>query len=279
MARLCTAGPWYRRSTSPERACPCCGVRATRWVLGARIGFLPPQACRVWWAGWLPMPLPHACTLHSKHLADARCSQPPARLPTPQVAAGSLNRDGVLVLRALRPAEESTPARIARLTLDAQVGGAQGTGCCFFSLLFMPPLLPPRRGCCCACVGWCGQAACSGLCVSALATCMLPAPTTPCRATPTARNCAAPRPPHPPHRPSARSCARGWMSLGSCTARPLWAPPWPCWPRCSPRACRCWARRGRCGGAGRGERGAWGLGPGAAASGARCTASWGPSTC
>lgn len=38
-----------------------------------------------------------------------------------QVAAGSLNRDGVLVLRALRLAEESTPARIARLTLDAQV--------------------------------------------------------------------------------------------------------------------------------------------------------------
>ena len=39
-----------------------------------------------------------------------------------EVAAGSLNRDGLLVLRALRPAEESTPARIARLTLDAQVG-------------------------------------------------------------------------------------------------------------------------------------------------------------
>lgn len=46
----------------------------------------------------------------------------PSLTSIPQVAAGSLNRDGVLVLRALRPAEESTPARIARLTLDAQVG-------------------------------------------------------------------------------------------------------------------------------------------------------------
>ena len=56
--------------------------------------------------------------------------QPPGPLLRPlclgwcadvQVAAGSLNRDGVLVVRALRPAEESTPARIAKLTLDAQV--------------------------------------------------------------------------------------------------------------------------------------------------------------
>lgn len=47
-----------------------------------------------------------------------------------EVAAGSLNRDGVLVLRALRRAEESTPARIAKLTLDAQVRGwADGRAC------------------------------------------------------------------------------------------------------------------------------------------------------
>lgn len=44
-----------------------------------------------------------------------------------QVAAGSLNRDGLLVVHASRPSAESTPARIAKLTLDAQVsrpGGA-----------------------------------------------------------------------------------------------------------------------------------------------------------
>ncbi|KAL4859036.1 putative cadmium/zinc-transporting ATPase HMA1 [Chlorella vulgaris] len=37
-----------------------------------------------------------------------------------EAAAGSLNRDGVLVLRALRRADESTPARIAKLAMDAQ---------------------------------------------------------------------------------------------------------------------------------------------------------------
>eukprot|EP00887_Chlorella_sp_A99_P006718 scaffold3.g6718.t1 len=36
------------------------------------------------------------------------------------LAAGSLNRDGVLVVRASRLAAESTPARIAKMTLDAQ---------------------------------------------------------------------------------------------------------------------------------------------------------------
>ena len=40
-----------------------------------------------------------------------------------EVAAGSLNRDGLLVVQALRPAAESTPARIAQLTLDAQASG------------------------------------------------------------------------------------------------------------------------------------------------------------
>ena len=47
-------------------------------------------------------------------------------LPAPrgvgdELPAGARNHDGALVLRALRPAADSTPARIARLTLDAQV--------------------------------------------------------------------------------------------------------------------------------------------------------------
>lgn len=50
-----------------------------------------------------------------------------------EVAAGSLNRDGVLVLRALRPAEESTPARIAKLTLDAQVRAGHGVAALYVS--------------------------------------------------------------------------------------------------------------------------------------------------
>lgn len=54
----------------------------------------------------------------SEHITGE--SLPVLRRAGDELAAGSLNRDGVLVLRALRPAEESTPARIAKLTLDAQ---------------------------------------------------------------------------------------------------------------------------------------------------------------
>ena len=49
-------------------------------------------------------------------------SLPVLRRPGDEIAAGSLNRDGLLVVKATRLAEESTPARIAKLTLDAQVG-------------------------------------------------------------------------------------------------------------------------------------------------------------
>ncbi|KAL4459085.1 hypothetical protein ABPG75_013950 [Micractinium tetrahymenae] len=54
----------------------------------------------------------------SEHITGE--SLPVLRRAGDEVAAGSLNRDGLLVLRVLRLAEESTPARIARLTLDAQ---------------------------------------------------------------------------------------------------------------------------------------------------------------
>ncbi|GAB4823392.1 hypothetical protein N2152v2_010438 [Parachlorella kessleri] len=47
-------------------------------------------------------------------------SLPVLRRPGDEIAAGSLNRDGLLVVKATRLAEESTPARIAKLTLDAQ---------------------------------------------------------------------------------------------------------------------------------------------------------------
>ncbi len=40
------------------------------------------------------------------------------------VPAGALNHDGVLVVKAQRPSADSTPARIARLTAEAQVGSA-----------------------------------------------------------------------------------------------------------------------------------------------------------
>lgn len=45
---------------------------------------------------------------------------PMLRRPGDELAAGSLNRDGLLVVRASRPAAESTPARIARMTAAAQ---------------------------------------------------------------------------------------------------------------------------------------------------------------
>lgn len=54
-----------------------------------------------------------------------------------EVPAGSLNLDGLLVVKALRGFQDSTPARIARLTQQAQAscytlsmcGVALGTSC------------------------------------------------------------------------------------------------------------------------------------------------------
>ena len=47
-------------------------------------------------------------------------------LPAPrgqgdELPAGARNHDGALIVRALCASQDSTPARIARLTLDAQV--------------------------------------------------------------------------------------------------------------------------------------------------------------
>ena len=47
-------------------------------------------------------------------------SLPVRRKAGDEVPAGALNHDGLLVVRASRPAAESTPARIARLTQHAQ---------------------------------------------------------------------------------------------------------------------------------------------------------------
>lgn len=135
MARSCTAGPWCLRSTSPGRACPCCGAREMRWAralgfgpgLGSGCGCAPLlRACCLHASACDKLGLPVSlscprCTLRCMHPCWKRAASACPFCPSPQVAAGSLNRDGVLVLRALRPAEESTPARIARLTLDAQV--------------------------------------------------------------------------------------------------------------------------------------------------------------
>ena len=49
-------------------------------------------------------------------------SLPVRRKAGDEVPAGALNHDGLLVVRASRPAAESTPARIARLTQHAQAG-------------------------------------------------------------------------------------------------------------------------------------------------------------
>lgn len=54
----------------------------------------------------------------SEHITGE--SIPVLRKPGDEVAAGSLNRDGLLVIKAVRPAEDSTPARIAELALQAQ---------------------------------------------------------------------------------------------------------------------------------------------------------------
>lgn len=54
----------------------------------------------------------------SEHITGE--SLPVLRQPGDEVPAGALNRDGILVVRAARRAEDSTPARIAALALGAQ---------------------------------------------------------------------------------------------------------------------------------------------------------------
>lgn len=56
--------------------------------------------------------------MSSEHITGE--SLPVLKSPGDEVAAGSLNRDGVLVVRALSLEAESTPARIAKLAMDAQ---------------------------------------------------------------------------------------------------------------------------------------------------------------
>jgi hypothetical protein len=58
----------------------------------------------------------------SEHITGE--SLPVVRRVGEEVPAGAVNHDGLLVVRAMRVAEESTPARIAQLALDAQVHGA-----------------------------------------------------------------------------------------------------------------------------------------------------------
>ncbi len=57
-------------------------------------------------------------------------SQPVRMAPGSEVPAGSLATDGTLVLRVTASAEDSTPARIARMAAEAQVprGGGAGVG-------------------------------------------------------------------------------------------------------------------------------------------------------
>lgn len=50
--------------------------------------------------------------------------QPVKLSPGKDVPAGSLSTDGLLVVRVEATAEDSTPARIARLAAEAQVSGA-----------------------------------------------------------------------------------------------------------------------------------------------------------
>lgn len=59
----------------------------------------------------------------AKHITGE--SMPFAVAPGRQVPAGALNHDGLLVVRTTHVAEESTPARIARLTSSAQASRPQ----------------------------------------------------------------------------------------------------------------------------------------------------------
>lgn len=54
----------------------------------------------------------------SEHITGE--SIPVLRKAGDEIAAGSLNRDGLLIIQATRLAEESTPARIAKLAMEAQ---------------------------------------------------------------------------------------------------------------------------------------------------------------
>lgn len=51
----------------------------------------------------------------------------PVRLgPGDEVAAGSVSHDGLVVVRVARGADDSTPARIARMATQARVGAGRG---------------------------------------------------------------------------------------------------------------------------------------------------------
>lgn len=47
-----------------------------------------------------------------------------------EVPAGTLNHDGLLVVQASKGFQDSTPARIARLTAQAQASPASSSMCC-----------------------------------------------------------------------------------------------------------------------------------------------------
>lgn len=135
----------------------------------------------------------------SEHITGE--SLPVLRRPGDEIAAGSLNRDGLLVVKASRLAEESTPARIAKLTLDAQVGTQRSTGACMLGVLCKLKACM-RLSCfrgqahfqqwpCCSCAARCAPPLLPLMPLIRLLSCRPPAP----------------------------SCARGWMSLGTSTPR------------------------------------------------------------
>lgn len=74
------------------------------------------------------------------------------------VPAGSLNSDGLLVVRVTATADDSTPARIARMTAEAQVGGWWRLVCCILPLVEMGVgcmgCARVGRRCKWGCMGW-----------------------------------------------------------------------------------------------------------------------------
>jgi hypothetical protein len=192
--------------------CPQHSLHGLAW-LGKLASSMPPQ-----------VPLDGA-VLHGRAMVSSEHitgeSLPVLRRAGDEVAAGSLNRDGLLVLRALRPAEDSTPARIARLTLDAQVGSQTGQlqvtnenwnpssaaravharldVCEARSLESrgQPSFPPHHRMHTTATSPLCPA---SSFCLPVHHTCLFQSPL-------------------PYHRRSGRSCAAGWTALGRCTAR------------------------------------------------------------
>lgn len=104
----------------------------------------PPPVCLDCEASRLQVPV-DGQVVHGRSLVSMEHitgeALPAARGPGEELPAGARNHDGVLVLRALQAPDDSTPARIARLTLAAQASPLASPTLAPAAAALRPPLL------------------------------------------------------------------------------------------------------------------------------------------